>query len=77
MLSEGAYGTVVEAEFKQAVARKGARIVALERYALTPGAMQGPASRVAQAASGADAVFIPEGPEVVPCGRQGAGECGP
>ena len=66
MLSEGAYGTVVEAEFKQTVARKGARIVALERYALTPGAMQGPASRVAQAASGADAVFIPEGPEVVP-----------
>ena len=28
--------------------------------------MQGPVSRVAQAASGADAVFIPEGPEVVP-----------
>jgi ABC-type branched-subunit amino acid transport system substrate-binding protein len=66
LLSEGAYGNVVEAEFKQAVARKGARIVALERYALTPGAMQGPASRVAQAASGVDAVFIPEGPEVVP-----------
>jgi ABC-type branched-subunit amino acid transport system substrate-binding protein len=66
LLSEGAYGTVVEAEFKQAVARKGARIVALERYALSPGAMQGPAAKVAQAASGADAVFIPEGPEVVP-----------
>jgi hypothetical protein len=40
--------------------------VALERYALNPGAIQGPASRIAQAASGADAVFIPEGPEVVP-----------
>jgi ABC-type branched-subunit amino acid transport system substrate-binding protein len=66
MLSEGAYGTVVEAEFKQIVARKGGRIVALERYALTPGAMQAPANRVAQAARGADAVFIPEGPEVVP-----------
>ena len=66
MLSEGAYGTVVEAEFKQAVARKSARIVALERYALNPGAMQAPASRVAQAALSADAVFIPEGPEVVP-----------
>ena len=36
MLSEGAYGNVVEAEFKQVVARKGARIVALERYALDP-----------------------------------------
>ena len=66
MLSEGAYGNVVEAEFKQAVARKGGRIVALERYALAPGAMTGPAAKVAQAARGADAVFIPEGPEVVP-----------
>jgi len=36
MLSEGAYGNVVEAEFKQVVARKGGRIVALERYALDP-----------------------------------------
>jgi branched-chain amino acid transport system substrate-binding protein len=66
MLSEGAYGTVVEAAFKQAVARKGGRIVALERYQLDPNSMQGPARLVAQAARGADAVFIPEGPEVVP-----------
>ena len=36
MLSEGAYGNVVEAEFKQAVARKGGRVVALERYPLDP-----------------------------------------
>jgi len=66
MLSEGAYGNVVEAAFKQAVARKGARIVALERYAPDPGRMQVPAKVVAQAARAADAVFIPEGPEVVP-----------
>jgi hypothetical protein len=66
MLSQGAYGTVVEAEFKQVVARKGGRIVALERYSLDAGAIQGAAQRVAQAARGADAVFIPEGPEVVP-----------
>jgi len=66
MLSQGAYGTVVEAEFTQAVARKGGRIVALERYALDPNGIAGPAQRVAQAARGADAVFIPEGPEVVP-----------
>ena len=66
MLSEGAYGNVVEAELKQAVARKGARIVAAERYRLDPNGMQGPARLVAQAARGADAVFIPEGPEVVP-----------
>jgi ABC-type branched-subunit amino acid transport system substrate-binding protein len=66
LLSQGAYGTVVEAAFKQIVARKGARIVALERYALDPSGMQNPARIVAQAASGADAIFIPEGPEVVP-----------
>jgi branched-chain amino acid transport system substrate-binding protein len=66
MLSQGAYGNVVEAEFKQVVARKGGRIVALERYALDPAAMLTPAKVVAQASRGADAVFIPEGPEVVP-----------
>jgi ABC-type branched-subunit amino acid transport system substrate-binding protein len=66
MLSEGAYGNVVEAEFRQVVARKGARIVALERYAVDAARMQVPAKVVAQAARGADAVFIPEGPEVVP-----------
>jgi ABC-type branched-subunit amino acid transport system substrate-binding protein len=66
MLSEGAYGNVVEAEFKQVVARKGGRIVALERYSLDVNKMQVPAKVVAQAARGADAIFIPEGPEVVP-----------
>ena len=66
MLSEGAYGNVVEAEFKQVVARKGGRIVALERYSFDPNRIQVPAKLVAQAARSADAVFIPEGPEVVP-----------
>jgi hypothetical protein len=66
MLSEGAYGNVVEAELKQVVARKGARIVALERYPLTANGAAGPAKLIAQASRNADAVFIPEGPEVVP-----------
>jgi branched-chain amino acid transport system substrate-binding protein len=66
MLSEGAYGNVVEAEFKQAVSRKGARIVASERYAFDQARLQTTAKVVAQAARGADALFIPEGPEVVP-----------
>jgi ABC-type branched-subunit amino acid transport system substrate-binding protein len=66
MLSEGAYGNVVEAEFKQAVSRKGARIVASERYAFDQARIQVSAKIVAQAARGADALFIPEGPEVVP-----------
>jgi ABC-type branched-subunit amino acid transport system substrate-binding protein len=66
MLSEGAYGNVVEAEFKQEVAKKGARIVDLERYPLLPDKMQQPAKLAAQASRGADAMFVPEGPEVVP-----------
>jgi outer membrane PBP1 activator LpoA protein len=66
LISEGAYGTVVEAAFKQEVSRKGGRIVALERYPLAPGAMAGPAAKVAQAAANIDSIFIPEGPEVVP-----------
>lgn len=66
MISEGAYGNVVEAEFKQVVAKRNARIVGLEHYPLDPNRMMGPARLVAQAARSADAVFIPEGPEVVP-----------
>jgi ABC-type branched-subunit amino acid transport system substrate-binding protein len=66
MISEGAYGNVVEAEFKQVVAKRNARIVGLEHYPLDPNRMLGPARLVAQAARSADAVFIPEGPEVVP-----------
>ena len=36
------------------------------RYPLDPTKMQAPAKLIAQASRGADAVFIPEGPEVVP-----------
>lgn len=66
MMPDNAYGSVVEAEFKQRVASKGARIVALERYALDSTQMQTPARLVAQAARGADAVFIPDGADAVP-----------
>jgi branched-chain amino acid transport system substrate-binding protein len=66
MLPDNAYGSVVEAQFKQRVASRGARIVALERYALDSAQMQTPARLVAQAARGADAVFIPDGADAVP-----------
>jgi ABC-type branched-subunit amino acid transport system substrate-binding protein len=55
MLPDNAYGNVVEAAFKQAVGRKGGRIVAFEKY----GADRATAARtVAQALGGADALFI-------------------
>jgi Periplasmic binding protein len=55
LLPENAYGNVVEATFKQAVGRKGGRIVAFEKY----GADRAAAARnVAQALGQADALFI-------------------
>ncbi len=55
LLPENAYGNVVEAAFKQAVGRRGGRIVAFEKY----GADRAAAARnVAQALGQADALFI-------------------
>jgi ABC-type branched-subunit amino acid transport system substrate-binding protein len=71
VLSQGAYGNVVEAEFKQVVARKGGRIVALERYPLGLGGPPAAANLVAPVADKIDALFIPEGPEVVPSVARG------
>ena len=65
-MPENAYGSVVEAAFNQAVSRRGARIVALERYPLDRDRMQDPVKRVAQASSQADAIFIPDGADAVP-----------
>jgi ABC-type branched-subunit amino acid transport system substrate-binding protein len=70
LLPDNAYGTVVEAAFKQIVPRKGGRIVALERYPLDPGKMQGPIRAVAQAAGRVDAIFIPDGSDAVPAVTQ-------
>ena len=67
MMPDNAYGSVVEAAFKQATARKGARVVALEKYGLDSSQIGNSARLVATAAArGADAVFIPDGAEAVP-----------
>ena len=65
LVPDNAYGTVVEAAFKQVVARRGGRLVALERYPLDKAQKQGPVRNVAQAAARADAIFIPDGAEAV------------
>ena len=55
LLPDNAYGNVVEATFKQAVGRKGGRIVAFEKY----GADRATAARtVAQSLNQADALFL-------------------
>ena len=66
LLPDNAYGAVVQAAFQQAVARRGGRIVALEKYPLDPSKMGEAVRRVAQAASRADSIFIPDGADAVP-----------
>jgi branched-chain amino acid transport system substrate-binding protein len=63
LVPTNAYGTVVEGEFKQAVARRDGRVVALEHYA--DGKVSEAVRAVTQAAGRADAIFIPDGGEGV------------
>lgn len=60
-----AYGSVAEGEFKQAVARRGGRVLALEHYAEDRSKIGDTARVVAQAAGGADALFISDSGEAV------------
>lgn len=66
LIPDNAYGTVVEAAFRQAVANKGGRVVAIERYRPDDAGMQAAAQRIAQAAARADALFIPDSGDAVP-----------
>ena len=67
LVPDNAYGTVVEAAFKQAVTRRGGgQIVALERYPHDKTAMANPVRSVGQASARADALFIPDGGDAVP-----------
>ncbi len=55
LLPENPYGNVVETAFKQAVGRRGGRIVAFEKYGADKA---GPARTVAQALATADALLL-------------------
>jgi ABC-type branched-subunit amino acid transport system substrate-binding protein len=66
LIPENAYGSVVEATFREEVARRGGRVMGLERYSSEKGKQQEAARTIAQAAKGADAVFIPDGPDTAP-----------
>jgi ABC-type branched-subunit amino acid transport system substrate-binding protein len=66
LMPQNPYGTVVEAAFRQDVARRGGRIVALEQYPHDEAGMANPIKAIAQSASRADALFIPDGGDVVP-----------
>lgn len=66
LVPDNAYGSVVEAQFQQAVARRGGRVIALERYPADRSQMQEPVRRIAQAARQADTIFVPDGSDTLP-----------
>ncbi len=66
VIPDNPYGTVVEAAFKQTVARRSAQIVALERYTHDKEGMTGAIRNIAQASARADVLFIPDGGDAVP-----------
>ncbi len=76
MIPDNAYGSVVEAAFRETVSRRGGRIVAMERYSSDRGRMKETAKIVAQAARNADALFIPDGADSVPFIVQSLTEAG-
>jgi branched-chain amino acid transport system substrate-binding protein len=69
IVPENAYGSVVEAAFREDVARRRGRVVALERY--SKATIQTAVNVVAQAARSADAIFVPDGGDVAPTIVQG------
>lgn len=68
LLPDNAYGTVVEAALRQVATRTGARVVAIEKYALDRGSMQAKAQAIANVVKTgiADAVFLPDGGDAAP-----------
>jgi ABC-type branched-subunit amino acid transport system substrate-binding protein len=67
LIPDNPYGTVVEAAFKQAIARRsGSQIAALERYPHDKAAMAAPIRNIALGSTRADALFIPDGGDTVP-----------
>lgn len=68
LLPDDAYGTVAEAALRETVASYGARLVAVQRYALDRTAMQAQAEAMAQviAAGQATALFLPDAGDAVP-----------
>jgi branched-chain amino acid transport system substrate-binding protein len=66
LIPDNPYGTVVEAAFKQAVARRNGQVIAIEHYPHDKAGMAGPVRNVAQSAARIDALFIPDGGDTVP-----------
>ena len=66
LLPEGAYGSVVEASFRSAVAGAGGRIVAIETYGSDPAELSAKVASIARIAPQIDALLIPDSGNAVP-----------
>jgi len=76
LVPDNAYGSVVDAEFRQVVSRKGGRVVTLEHYSADKSQMQDAIRRAAGAARQADSFFIPDGADAVPMVAQSLATAG-
>jgi branched-chain amino acid transport system substrate-binding protein len=65
LIPDNAYGSVVEAAFKQAATRHRARVVALERYPADRQNLQAAIQRIAQSAGQSDALLLPDSGDAV------------
>ncbi|HEX2257532.1 MAG TPA: penicillin-binding protein activator, partial [Afifellaceae bacterium] len=61
LLPDNAYGSVVEAAFRESVARAGGRVVAVERYQANDADMRAKAQALAGRAAQIDALLVPDG----------------
>lgn len=65
LIPENAYGNVVDAAFRSAVARVGGRMAVVERFGADPASIQGAVQRAGPGLAQADALFIPGDPDLV------------
>jgi len=65
-LPENAYGNVVEAAFKQAVARRNGRIVAFDKYGADRSQIGAPASTIGKALLSADSLLLADDGDALP-----------
>lgn len=66
LLPANAYGSVVEAAFRSAVANQRGRVVAVERYQPSNTDIKAKTGDIARISAQVDALFIPDGGEVAP-----------
>ena len=76
LVPDTAYGKVVEAAFQQAVAARGARVVAIERFGADHNAMRSAAQRLVPSLQQADALFVPAAADTMPALGQALQEAG-